>query len=157
VTPEQMKRAYDEHREVEEARDLDAVVATFADDCFLENVVLGLRDEGREAVRQSYERLFAAFPDISPTSEGFAYGDDVFVTWGVVRGTFGGPWLGFDPTGRTFTCAFQNVVPFVDGKMQGELLFFDIAGLCSQVGLSAEAVLAAAAERGGKPAGARSP
>ena len=31
-----MKRLYLEHREVEEARDLDAVVATFDDDCSLE-------------------------------------------------------------------------------------------------------------------------
>ena len=155
MTPDEMQQAYEEHREVEEARDLDAVVATFADNCFLENVVLGLRSEGREAVRQSYEALFGAFPDLSPTSDGFGYGDDVFVTWGTVHGTFEGPWLGFEPTGRSFTCAFSNVVPFVDGKMQGELLFFDIAGLCSQVGLSAEAVLQAAAERGGTPAGAR--
>ncbi len=33
ITPIQMKRAYEEHRKVEEARDLDAVVATFADNC----------------------------------------------------------------------------------------------------------------------------
>ena len=35
---EEMKRLYLEHREVEEARDLDAVVATFDDDCFLETL-----------------------------------------------------------------------------------------------------------------------
>jgi ketosteroid isomerase-like protein len=82
MTPTEMKRAYDEHREVEEARDLDAVLATFSDNCFLENVALEMRAEGKKAVRESYEALFTAFPDLSPTSEGFAYGDDVFVTWG---------------------------------------------------------------------------
>jgi steroid delta-isomerase-like uncharacterized protein len=145
MTPEEMKKAYDEHREVEEARDLDAVVATFADDCFLENVVLGTRAEGREAVHKSYEALFTAFPDLSPISEGFAYGDEVFVTWGTVTGTFDGPWLGIPPTGKPFTCSFSNVVPFVDGKMRGERLFFDIAGLCAQVGISSKDVLSAAA------------
>jgi steroid delta-isomerase-like uncharacterized protein len=145
MTPEEMKRAYEEHREVEEARDLDAVVATFSDDCFLENVGLGTKAEGREAVRKSYEALFTAFPDLSPTSEGFAYGDDVFVTWGTVHGTFEGPWLGLEPTGGSFTCAFVNVVPFTGGKMQGERLLFDIAGLCAQAGVSSEDVLAAAA------------
>jgi hypothetical protein len=144
MTPEEMKKAYDEHREVEEARDLDAVVDTFADDCFLENVALGTRSEGRAAVRRSYEALFGAFSDLSPTSEGFAYGDDVFVTWGTVHGTFDGPWLGLEPTHRSFTCAFTNVVPFVGGKMQGERLLLDIASLCSQVGLNTEDVLAAA-------------
>jgi steroid delta-isomerase-like uncharacterized protein len=145
MTPEEMKVAYDAHREVEEARDLDAVVDTFADDCFLENVALGIRSEGKAAVRRSYEALFGAFPDLSPTSEGFAYGDDVFVTWGTVHGTFDGEWLGLQPTGRSFTCAFTNVVPFVDGEMQGERLMFDVANLCSQVGVATEDVLAAAA------------
>jgi predicted ester cyclase len=102
------------------------------------------------AVRQSYEALFGAFPDLSPTSEGFAYGDNEFVTWGTVHGTFSGAWLGLAPTGRSFTCAFNNVVPFVDGKMQGETLLFDIAGLCSQVGLRTEDVLAAAAKAAGR-------
>ena len=32
MTPEQMKRLYLEHRAVEHARDLDAVVATFDDE-----------------------------------------------------------------------------------------------------------------------------
>src|SRR5215472_6645076 len=86
----EMKRLYLEHREVEEARDLDAVVATFDDDCFLENVALGTRASGRPAVRRSYEALFATFPDLTPTTSGEAYGEDVFVTWGTVRGTMAG-------------------------------------------------------------------
>ena len=75
MQPEEMKRLYLEHREVEEARDLDAVVATFDEDCFLENVALGTRSSGRQAVRCSYEALFGAFPDLSPTSVGEAYGE----------------------------------------------------------------------------------
>ena len=50
MEPSDMKRLYLEHREVEEARDLDSVVATFDDDCFLENVALSTRAAGREAV-----------------------------------------------------------------------------------------------------------
>ena len=79
------------------------------------------------------------------TAERFAYGDIVFVTWGTVHGTFSGAWLSPAPTGRSFTCAFNNVVPFIDEKMQGENLLFDIASLCSQVNLRTEDVLAAAA------------
>lgn len=145
LTAAEMKRLYDEHREVEEARDLDAVVATFSEDCFLENVALGTRAEGRVAVRASYEALFRAFPDLSPTSEGFAYGDDVFVTWGTVHGTLEGVWLGIEPTAKSFTCAFVNIVPFTDGRMQGEKLLFDVASLCAQVGVNVEEVHTAAA------------
>jgi steroid delta-isomerase-like uncharacterized protein len=141
----EMKRLYLEHREVEEARNLEATVATFDDDCFLENVLLGTRASGREAVRRSYEALFRAFPDLSPTSVGEAYGEDVFVTWGTVHGTMDGPWLGIEPTHRSFTCAFVNVVPFRNGKMQGEQIFFDIPALCAGAGVSIEEVLAKAA------------
>ena len=141
----EMKRLYLEHREVEEARDLDSVVATFDDECFLENVALGTRSTGRDAVRRSYEALFATFPDLSPTSEGEAYGDDVFVTWGTVRGTMRGAWLGIAPTGRTFTCAFVNVVPFRGGRMQGERIHFDLAGMCRGVGVDLDDVMRRAA------------
>jgi hypothetical protein len=75
------------------------------------------------------------------------------VTWGTVHGTFEGPWLGLAPTGGEFTCAFNNVVPFVGDKMKGESILFDIAGLCSQAGLAAEEVLAAAVKGGGRPSG----
>jgi steroid delta-isomerase-like uncharacterized protein len=141
----EMKRLYVEHREVEEERDLDAVVATFDADCFLENVALGTRASGRSAVRKSYEALFESFPDLSPTSVGEAYGEDVFVTWGTVHGTMDGPWLGIAPTHKSFTCAFVNVVPFRNGRMQGEQIFFDIPALCRGAGVSIEDVLKRAA------------
>lgn len=141
----EMKRLYLEHREVEEARNLDAVVATFDDDCFLENVALGTRASGRAAVRKSYEALFKSFPDLAPTSVGEAYGENVFVTWGTVHGTMHGVWLGIEPTHRSFTCAFVNVVPFRNGKMQGEKIFFDIPALCAGAGVSIEEVLSRAA------------
>jgi steroid delta-isomerase-like uncharacterized protein len=145
-----MKRLYLEHREVEEARDLDAVVATFDDDCFLENVALSTRACGREEVRKSYQALFATFPDLSPTSVGEAYGDDVFVTWGSVRGTMEGLWLGIEPTHESFTCAFVNVVPFRNGKMQGEQIYFDLPAMCRGVGVSIDEVImkAAAVQQG---------
>ena len=140
----EMKRMYLEHREVEEARDLDAVVATFDDDCILENVALGTRASARTAVRKSYEALFKTFPDLSPTSTGEAYGEDVFITWGTVHGTMDGPWLGIQPTHRSFTCAFVNVVPFKNGKMQGKKIFFDIPALCAGAGISINEVLSRA-------------
>jgi hypothetical protein len=80
-----------------------------------------------------------------PTSSGEAYGDDVFVTWGTVHGTMDGPWLGFEPTHREFTCAFVNVVPFHNGRMQGEQLFFDLPALCRGIGLAVDDVVGRAA------------
>lgn len=135
MTPEEMRAAFDEHRDAEARRDLPAVVDTFSDDCFLENVALGTRSEGREAVLRNYEALFTVFPDLGPEDDGIAYGDDVLVTWGHVSGTMEGSWLGIEPTGRSFRAAFTNVVPFSGGKMQGEKLLFDLADMCAQLGI----------------------
>jgi hypothetical protein len=42
---------------------------------------------------------------------------------------------------------FANVVPFRDGLMAGEIIYFDLATLCEQAGMPVEAVRAAAARR----------
>ena len=56
-----------------------------------------------------------------------------------------GPWLGFEPTHRDFTCAFVNVVPFRNGRMQGEQLFLDLPALCQGIGLAVDDVVGRAA------------
>ncbi|MYT24999.1 hypothetical protein GTW69_32795, partial [Streptomyces sp. SID7760] len=76
-----------------------------------------------------------------------AYGRDVIVVWGVLRGTSRGPWLGVPPGGGTFAVPFTNVVPFQDGLMTGESLYFDLATLCAQAGLDLARVRAAATSR----------
>lgn len=127
------------HREAEAARDIDAILETFADDCFLETVPLGLRSEGKEAVRRSYEaRFFTAFPDLAPDDEGMAIGDDVVAVWGTLRGTSRGDWLGVLPGGGSFAVPFTNLVPFRDRLMEGERIYFDLATLCEQAGIPLE-------------------
>ena len=75
MSPEEMRRFFERHRDAEAARDYDAILATFVDDCFLETHPLGLRSEGRAAARAAYEGYFTAFPDLNPDDEGQAFGD----------------------------------------------------------------------------------
>ena len=90
---------------------------------------------------------FTAFPDLQPTDEGFAFGDDVLVTWGHLRGTSGGEWLGVAPSGGSFSVPFTNVTTFADGRMAGETIYFDLATLCEQAGLPLDEIRAAVARR----------
>lgn len=144
----EMLALFDAHREAEAARDIDAILDTFADDCFLETVPLGLRSEGRDAVRAAYEaQFFTAFPDLAPEDEGMAVGEDVVAVWGTLRGTSSGEWLGVPPGGGAFAVPFANVVPFKDGLMAGERIYFDLATLCQQAHIPLEAVREAASER----------
>ena len=144
----EMLRLFEAHREAEAARDIDVILETFVEDCFLETVALGLRSEGRDAVKAAYEhQFFSAFPDLAPDDEGIAVGADVVVVWGTLRGTSRGDWLGVPAGGGAFAVPFANVVPFRDGLMAGETVYFDLATLCEQAGLPLDQVRAAAAAR----------
>jgi len=113
---DEMLRLFEAHRAAEAARDIDGILNTFVPDPFLETMALGLRSEGRDAVRAAYAMpFFSAFPDLAPTDEGMAFGDDTVVVWGTLRGTSRGDWLGVPAGGGTFAVLFANVVPFRDG------------------------------------------
>jgi steroid delta-isomerase-like uncharacterized protein len=148
MTREDMRRLFERHRDAEAARDYDGILETFVEDCFLETHALGLRSDGREAVRRTYEEgYFAAFPDLSPDDVGEAYGDDVMVVWGTLEGTSGGEWMGVPPSGKSFRVPFANVTPFRDGLMHGETIYFDLVTLCEQAELPLDEVRAAAKAR----------
>jgi steroid delta-isomerase-like uncharacterized protein len=149
MTPAEMEGLFREHRAAEARRDFDAILDTFTEDCYLETVPLGTRSEGRAAARAAYVAYFTAFPDLAPEDDGFAYGDDVLVTWGHLRGTSGGEWLGVPPSGGSFAVPFTNVTTFADGRMAGETISFDLATLCEQAGLPLDTIRAAAAARRG--------
>jgi steroid delta-isomerase-like uncharacterized protein len=143
-----MLRLFEAHREAEAARDIDAILETFADDCFLETLALGLRSEGKPAVKAAYEmQFFSAFPDLAPQDDGMAFGENAIAVWGTLHGTSTGEWIGVPPGGGAFSVPFANVVPFRDGLMAGEVIYFDLATLCEQAGLPLEGVRAAAAAR----------
>lgn len=144
---EAMMSLFRTHREAEARRDFDGIMDTFTTDCYLETVALGLRSEGREAARSSYVAYFTAFPDLAPEDKGFAAGDDVLVSWGVLRGTSGGDWLGVPPSGDSFAVQFTNVSTFKDEHMRGETIYFDLATLCEQAGLPIDSIRAAARAR----------
>jgi predicted ester cyclase len=149
----EMLRLFEAHREAEAARDIAAILETSVSDCFLETVPLGLRSDGRDAVRAAYEQqFFTAFPDLAPEDEGIAVGDDVIAVWGTLRGTSRGEWLGIPPGGGTFAVPFANVESFSRGLMAGERIYFDLATLCEQAQLPLEELRAAAAARRPTPA-----
>ena len=148
---EAMERLFRTHRAAEARRDYDAVIETFTPDCYLETIALGLRAEGREAARAAYVGYFTAFPDLTPDDQGMTFGDDAMVTWGFLRGTSGGDWLGVPPSGGSFVVPFTNVARFKGDLMSGESIYFDVATLCEQAGLPLAEVRAAARARATTP------
>jgi hypothetical protein len=144
MTPEEMLVVYRRHRAAEDGRDFAAVMETLAPDCFLEQVSLGLRSEGKDDATRAYQEWFGAFPDLGPIPEGIAFGDDVLVAYGQLHGTMQAPWLGLAATGRSFTVPLVNIVPFQGGLMHGERILYDAATFAEQVGLDVHELRAAA-------------
>jgi steroid delta-isomerase-like uncharacterized protein len=140
-----MLALYREHRAAEDRRDFAAVLTTLTPDCFLEHVSLGLRNVGKEDARRAYEEWFGAFPDLGPIPEGIAFGEDVLVAYGQLHGTMQQAWLGLAPSGRAFTVPLVNIVPFQDGLMRGERIFYDAASYADQLGIDLAELRAAAA------------
>src|SRR5262249_62014920 len=116
----EMLRLFEAHREAEAARDIDAILETFAADCYLETIPLGIRSQGKEAVHAAYAaQFFTAFPDLAPDDEGMAFGDDVVVVWGTLRGTSLGEWIGDFTGGGALVVQFDDLVP-VNERLEGE-------------------------------------
>ena len=147
MTTDEMLRLFEQHRDAERARDYDAVLDTFTEDCYLDTIALGTHAQGREAARAAYVGYFTAFPDLSPEDEGFTFGDDVLISWGHLNGTNTGEWVGVAPGGGEFHVPFVNITTFADGKMAGESIYFDLLTLCEQAGVSADEIRAAVKAR----------
>lgn len=144
MTPEEMEKVQDAHVAAENRQDVDAAVATYHDDCSYENVPLGLRFEGTQGVALQYAATFNTFKDFEGRIEGRAFGDDLLVEWGMFSGTATGEFMGLAPTGKRVEVPFCAVITFKEGKMEGERVFFDLATLCDQAGVSIDEVRAAA-------------
>ena len=150
MTPEEMEALFRRHREAKGAADFDAILDTSRTATWRPSAARDPSEGRARAARAAYVAYFTAFPDRSaPEDDGFAYGDDVLVIWGHLRGTSGGEWLGVPPSGGSFAVPFTNVTTFADGRMAGETISFDLATLCEQAGLPLDTIRAAAAARRG--------
>jgi predicted ester cyclase len=136
MTPREMKALHDEHLAAESRQDLDAVMATYHDDCYHESKAAGLRFVGKPAVRLQYERLYAAFTDVAPTQEVEAFGEDLLMDRGLFRAHQTGELWGMAPTGQRVEVPFARAVLFKDGLIHAEIAYFDFAALCEQLGIS---------------------
>jgi hypothetical protein len=134
VDRKDMLRLFEAHREAEAARDIDAILETFVPEPFLETIPLGLRSEGRDAVRAAYaQQFFTAFrtwprrtkarPSARTSSPSGAHCTEAAVASG----------SGFRPA--------EAASPFPSPTSS------PLATLCEQARLPLEQVRAAAAER----------
>lgn len=90
---------------------------------------------GRDALRETTERLRAAFPDFAVTPDDVvAEGDTVAVRM-TQRGTHEGEFMGFEPTNRSFEIDATAFVRVEDGRIVERRVQPDVLGLLRQLGV----------------------
>jgi SnoaL-like domain len=128
---------------VKSMQDAAAAVLLQHEDMVLEVPAMGAHVVGRAANAQTLTGFFKAFPDYAVKLEGFARAVDAeLVAWGEVRMTLATDRYGVTPNGKAaiFPAFFR--FDFKDDLISREYFLWDLAYVCSQWGVSTDALRA---------------
>ncbi|HEX2087872.1 MAG TPA: nuclear transport factor 2 family protein [Solirubrobacteraceae bacterium] len=136
MTRDEIAAVLARYADAKNRHDVGAILDVCTEDCFYESVALGARVEGREALRAFYTDLFAQLPDYFGRFDGVAYGADTAVVWGRFGGT---------ANGRRVEVPVSFVCTLRDGRIAGDVGYFDAATLAEQAGVPLTALRPSAA------------
>jgi steroid delta-isomerase-like uncharacterized protein len=124
----------DRHFAAENAHDVAATLATYADDLVWDDVGdPACPVYGKDAAAEIYRGIIDAIPDINLASTGrFACGDHV-VDESIATGHIQGSFIGIDGGGAPVRFRMLHVFDIRDGLICREQAWFDTAGLFRQV------------------------
>ncbi|WP_251342554.1 ester cyclase [Haloplanus halophilus] len=120
--------------EIATQRNFDHFDEIFADDV-VEHFAFGREIRGREALREQLETFFAAFPDFEATVEAVAAEGDLVAMRVTLSGTHEGPFMGIEPTGRSFEVGNMVFTRIADGKIVERWLQPDTLDMMQQLGV----------------------
>lgn len=128
------------YAEAKNRHDVERILELCHEQCYYETAGLGLRMEGKEALRAFYTALFSTLPDYYGEFDGTAYTDDTAVVWGRFGGTTAGSFLGLDAEpGLKIEVPVTFVCTFRDGLLASDTGYFNVAALAEQAGVGAQA------------------
>jgi predicted ester cyclase len=115
--------------------DVHGLMSLVAEDVSEDWPVVGHLD-GRSAVTNYFEMLFAALPDLHVETERLAAnGETVFVHWHA-NGTFSGaPFKGIRATGRAIDLRGTDCFTVLDGKIVANFIAYDGMAFAVQAGI----------------------
>ncbi len=123
------------HFQSEVDHDWDACLATFDGLPRYEIMALGVVHEGDEAVLAYHRAQREAFPDQRHEHLRIHVADDdTVITEFDLIGTNTGPFLGLEPTGRSFRVPTIAVFSFRGDRITNERVYLDGASLLRQIG-----------------------
>jgi steroid delta-isomerase-like uncharacterized protein len=89
---------------------------------------------GLEGLRQRFEMLHGAFPDLQLTVQDVVAENDVVVSRWTLTGTQQGPYFGLPPSGRRVVMSTIDLFRFEDGRLKELWMMPDAVGGLQQIG-----------------------
>lgn len=124
-----------EHLAAEDRRDVDAVLATFADDCIYRIPAYGIDLAGKADIGEFYAAMFRSFPDFENVSTTFHVAPQAIFVEVVTERTHDGQWGRFGPSGRHFRSSSLAQFPVTaDGRLGGEIVHLNPAHALHEIG-----------------------
>jgi predicted ester cyclase len=121
-------------------QDVPAALKVLHDEMLLETPAFGTRARGLAENERTLKRFFKSFPDYDVVLEGHASTNDALICWGRVQMTMTGDRFGVVPNGKRAELPVFIQFAFRDDRIVHERFVFDLAELCAQSGVSADAV-----------------
>jgi steroid delta-isomerase-like uncharacterized protein len=126
----------EKHVRLENAHDLEGVLGTFGEAAQYDDEPWGERHKGRYGVRQFYEQLMKAMPDLEIDVQRRHVADHAILLEVVIRGTHLGMWRGLPATGRRVEFPLCGVYTFdADDHLAGERIYYDRGTVLRQLGV----------------------
>jgi steroid delta-isomerase-like uncharacterized protein len=126
----------EQHIRLENEHDLEGILRTFGNTPQYDDQPWGEHYEGRHGVRQFYEQLMQALPDLKIDVQHQYVTDDAILVEVVIRGTHLGGWRGLPATGRRVEFPLCGVYTFdADDSLAGEKIYYDRGTVLRQLGV----------------------
>lgn len=126
----------EQHVRLENAHDLEGVLGTFGDTAHYDDEAWGEHYAGASGVRQFYQQLMNALPDLQIKIQRRHVTDDAIVLEVLIYGTHLGPWRGLPATGRRVEIPLCGVYTFDSSdRLSGEKIYYDRGTVLRQLGV----------------------
>jgi steroid delta-isomerase-like uncharacterized protein len=126
----------EQHVRLENEHDLEGVLRTFGDTAQYDDEPWDEHYKGRDGVRQFYEQLMKALPDLEIEVQRRHVAADAILLEVVIRGTHLGGWRGLPATGRRVEFPLCGVYAFdADDRLAGEKIYYDRGTVLRQLGV----------------------
>ena len=126
----------EQHIRLENAHDLEGVLATFGDSARYDDEPWDEHYKGRDGVREFYEQLMRALPDLIIDVQHQHVSNDAVLVEVIIRGTHLGGWRGLPATGRRVQFPLCGVYTFdAEDRLAGEKIYYDRATVLRQLGV----------------------